>query len=309
MVKNTNKTSCKLLKQFSGSTGQDPENCETDFPSIVRCMADGRNHVPCCIQERVPDICQDVCRGEYTPITDNIKTHFSCSAYTEQTLACIVEGVELLPSPPAIVDVEALTEKSLKVSWSMPETNAESITEFSVNVTSLRSFDQHLLDPNEANRTEFEYMQTHMVQVNVAGNQNFTILNDLTPFTMYEVTVTSINPHGTSLPTSRVRSLTLTLGNIKPTVGESPKLPDIRACCANKGIGHKTCLNKLCDPAMAAVAEITDLMICAPWAADTFSCLTNGIDHTPCCRARGLPEICQLLCTGNVTSIDFNYFK
>lgn len=78
---------------FLGSTGQDPENCETDFPAIVRCMADGRNHVPCCIQERVPDICQDVCRGEYTAITDNIKTHFSCSAYTEQTLACIVEGI------------------------------------------------------------------------------------------------------------------------------------------------------------------------------------------------------------------------
>lgn len=26
-------------------------------------------------------------------ITDNIKTHFSCAAYTEQTLACIVEGI------------------------------------------------------------------------------------------------------------------------------------------------------------------------------------------------------------------------
>lgn len=52
-----------------------------------------RNHVPCCIEEGVPDICQDVCRGEYTMITDNIKTHFSCSAYTEQTLACIVEGI------------------------------------------------------------------------------------------------------------------------------------------------------------------------------------------------------------------------
>jgi hypothetical protein len=56
-------------------------------------IADGRNHVPCCIQEGVPDICQDVCRGEYTVITDNIKTHFSCSAYTEETLACIVEGI------------------------------------------------------------------------------------------------------------------------------------------------------------------------------------------------------------------------
>jgi hypothetical protein len=55
--------------------------------------ADGRNHVPCCIQEGVPDICRDVCRGEYTVITDNIKTHFSCSAYTEETLACIVEGI------------------------------------------------------------------------------------------------------------------------------------------------------------------------------------------------------------------------
>lgn len=80
-------------KYYAGSTGQDPENCERDFPSIVKCMADGRNHVPCCIQERVPDICQDVCRGEYTAITDNIKTHFSCSAYTEQTLACITEGI------------------------------------------------------------------------------------------------------------------------------------------------------------------------------------------------------------------------
>lgn len=56
-------------------------------------MADGRNHVPCCVQERVPDICQDVCRGEFTPVTDNIKTHYSCAAYMEKTLACIVEGI------------------------------------------------------------------------------------------------------------------------------------------------------------------------------------------------------------------------
>uniref|UniRef100_A0A2A4J0V7 Domain of unknown function DB domain-containing protein n=1 Tax=Heliothis virescens TaxID=7102 RepID=A0A2A4J0V7_HELVI len=56
-------------------------------------MADGRNHVPCCVQERVPDICQDVCRGEFTPVTDNIKTHYSCASYMEKTLACIVEGI------------------------------------------------------------------------------------------------------------------------------------------------------------------------------------------------------------------------
>lgn len=54
---------------------------------------------------------------------------------------------------------------------------------------------------------------------------------------------------------------------------------------------------------------MTDLMICAPWAADTFTCLSNGMDHTPCCKNRGLPDICQSFCSGNITFIDFNHFK
>jgi len=54
---------------------------------------DGTNHVPCCIEEGVPDVCQDICRGEYSIPTDDIRTHVSCSAYTEKTLACIAEGI------------------------------------------------------------------------------------------------------------------------------------------------------------------------------------------------------------------------
>ncbi|XP_050504317.1 Ig-like and fibronectin type-III domain-containing protein 2 isoform X1 [Diabrotica virgifera virgifera] len=293
-----------LEDHFSGTTGQDPEQCETDFPSIVSCMADGRNHVPCCIQERVPDICQDVCRGEYTAITDNIKTHFSCSSYTEQTLACIVEGIELLPSPPMNVEVEALTEKSLRVQWTLPVSNTETITEFAVNVTSLKSFDIR----KTSNSDSATFTQSVLVKVPVS--QTSTILQNLIPFTMYDITVTAINRHGSSLPSYSVRSLTLTPGSVKQTTtGRPPQLPDIKSCCANKGIVHKTCVTKLCDPVQASSAEITDLMICAPWAADTFGCLTNGMDHTPCCKARGLPDICQQLCTGNVSSIDFNYFK
>lgn len=57
---------------------------------------DGTNHVPCCVEEGVPDICQDICRGEYSIPTDDIRTHVSCSAYTEQTLACIAEGIGTL---------------------------------------------------------------------------------------------------------------------------------------------------------------------------------------------------------------------
>ncbi|KAB0793035.1 hypothetical protein PPYR_12655 [Photinus pyralis] len=297
---------CNIQSILEGNTGQDPENCESDFPVIVKCMADGRNHVPCCIQERIPDICQDVCRGEYTTITDNIKTHFSCAAYTEQTLACIVEGIELLPSPPENLEVEALTEKSLKISWAPPASNSDAISHYMVNISSLRSFDESLSDPMEERSTALRYS----ANVSVPNSQLETVINDLSPFTMYEISVLAVNSHGSSLPSYSVRSLTLTPGKIKPTaVAEVPELPDIKECCVKKGITHKNCINKLCDPLVADTTEITDLMICAPWATDAFRCLINGIDHSPCCKARGLPVICQQLCSGNVTSIDYSYFK
>ncbi|XP_045478484.1 Ig-like and fibronectin type-III domain-containing protein 2 [Harmonia axyridis] len=304
---------CNIQSILEGSTGQDPENCEVDFPSIVKCMADGRNHVPCCIQERVPDICQDVCRGTYTEITDNIKTHFSCSAYTEQTLACIVEGIELLPSQPEELEVEALNEKSIKVMWEYPYMNAETVTQFSVNVTSLHTFDERI-EPIHDNPpplpTSISTTMSHAIHLNVKAPQKSIVINDLVPFTMYEVTVTAVNKHGSSLPSYAVRTLTLTPTKVQQKeVGEAPKLPDIKTCCRDKGISHPPCINKLCDPTETASAEITDLMICAPWAPATFSCLTQGLDHTPCCKERGLPDLCQQLCMGNVSSIDFNYLK
>ncbi|GJQ83681.1 hypothetical protein Trydic_g14389 [Trypoxylus dichotomus] len=301
---------CNIQSILEGSTGQDPEHCENDFPSIVKCMADGRNHVPCCIQERVPDICQDVCRGEYTAITNNIKTHFSCSAYTEQTLACIVEGIELLPSAPEIVEVEALTEKSLKVSWSKPMANLETITMYIVNVTSLRAFDRRLIDLDEDDVSKLQNA-TETKQYRVPGDVNETIISSLNPFTMYEITVIAANTHGTSLPSYAVRSLTLMPGMIKQkTIGEAPKPPDTKKCCMDKGINQTNCLTQLCDPAVIDAAEITTYMICAPWATTTFSCLADGLDHTPCCKARGLPDKCQQFCLGNVTvNIDFNVFK
>ncbi|XP_063243751.1 Ig-like and fibronectin type-III domain-containing protein 1 isoform X2 [Bacillus rossius redtenbacheri] len=332
---------CDIQSILEGNTGKDPENCEADFPAIVRCMADGRNHIPCCIQEGVPDICQDVCRGEYTTITDNIKTHFSCSAYTEQTLACIMEGVEILPSPPRDLEVEAASDSSLKVSWRAPETNARTVTAYLVNVTALQQFDE---DPYQPPGPEDSYAlaadsyalaasqvadgnysvsmrpptaapataprQLETQQITVPGKYNSTVVTRLRPFTMYEVSVVARNIHGSSQPCYSVRVLTLTPGKARPpSVAEAPRLPDVRGCCVKKGISYATCLDKLCDPTLSGVAEITDLMICAPWAADTFSCLTDDMDHTACCKERGLPAQCQELCGGNITQIDFTYFK
>lgn len=94
---------------------------------------------------------------------------------------------ELLPSPPEDVEVEALTERSLKVSWSFPTSNSETITNYSVNATSLRTFDERILDPNEGVTNKPTTIMSHTVNVNVPASQNSTVLGGLAPFTMYEV--------------------------------------------------------------------------------------------------------------------------
>lgn len=155
--------------------------------------------------------------------------------------------IELLPSSPENVEVEPLTEKSLNVTWSYPTANAETVTKYVINVTSLKTFDSHLVDPADTNTSNTA--TSHSIQVTVPASQTFAVLNNLSSFTMYEVTVTSLNNHGSSLPSYAIRSLTLTPGKMKPAaVKEAPKLPDIRGCCVKKGITHKGCLDKLCDP-------------------------------------------------------------
>lgn len=84
---------CSIKNILEGTTGIHPSKCDPHFKDIVRCMADGRNHVPCCQRNLVPDVCQDMCVGEYTVQTDDVRTHLSCGGYTAPTLACIAEGI------------------------------------------------------------------------------------------------------------------------------------------------------------------------------------------------------------------------
>lgn len=49
---------CTIHNILDGTAGIEPDACEADFPRIVRCMADGRNHQPCCQTKKIPDVCQ-----------------------------------------------------------------------------------------------------------------------------------------------------------------------------------------------------------------------------------------------------------
>ena len=62
-VPNTCLGFCSIKNILEGSTGIHPSKCDPHFKKIVKCMADGRNHVPCCERNQVPDVCQDMCIG------------------------------------------------------------------------------------------------------------------------------------------------------------------------------------------------------------------------------------------------------
>ncbi|EDW70342.2 Ig-like and fibronectin type-III domain-containing protein 1 [Drosophila virilis] len=310
---------CNVHNILDGTTGIDPEACEKDFPSIVRCMADGRNHVPCCVEKQIPDLCQDMCRGEYTPFTDKLKTRVSCVQHTLTGLQCILKGIQLIPSTPVLVSIEDVRETSVNISWAPPQKLADQVAYYTVNLTILHSFDEDELSGEVRHQTQDasdrEQKPELVMLYNVTANETFLSLNTLIPLTMYAVVLTAVNEFGSSLPSERLRFFTHTSASVAESQAGSadkqvmPTLPDIRSCCESSGMTHRLCMDKMCDPQKTDLATLPDLMVCAPWSNITFSCLANNMDHTPCCRARGIPSACFPICAGKLTSLDFSLFK
>lgn len=304
---------CAIHNILEGSTGVEPEACERYFPSIVQCMADYRNHVPCCERERVPDICQDLCRGDYTMQEDSVKSHFSCTSYTEVTLMCISEGVELLPMSPESPHVTVLGPNSIQVDWAHPPEGSPPSEYYLVNVTTITKFDPPVdISALEDSEGKMDANDDHQLgprrrQIKVPATQTRVIVQNLTPLTWYEISAISLNRHGSSLPHYSIRALTHA-AVINKTEVIHPDLPDIVGCCTDKGVKHYRCLRNLCDPSQRYISE-PDMIVCAPWATEAFSCLANDVDHSDCCQARGMPPLCVELCTGNVTKIDYKYFR
>lgn len=136
--------------------------------------------------------------------------------HTITSLKCILQGIQYLPSEPTNVMVEPLNERSLQVSWSRPDHLGDSVKVYVVNVTALSTFDDDDL-------TNF----TSSISVSVSGDLESALVNDLKPFTMYAITVTAYNDIGSSLPSYRIRALTLENDNsgTQTSVAVVPVLP------------------------------------------------------------------------------------
>lgn len=301
---------CNLKSILDGSTGVNPSDCEAEFPDIVSCMADGRNHMPCCVEAGIPDVCTDLCRGEYTEQTDKIKSLFSCSTYTAPTLACIAAGIETLPKQPQGFSVEALNDTAIKIDWLAPERGDGLTHGYHLNVTYLQFLSPIFSVKVDTSKAKEIYPPNSALHEIPRGMTEY-IINGLEKFSLYEVSMKAVNKDGgESLPTYAIKVVTHMEGESKdPEAKGSPDLPDIRSCCIANNVSHAQCVDKFCDPRNVASSQLTDLMICAPWDTEMFQCLADGKDHTPCCSAKRVPPLCQELCSGNVTDINFKYFR
>lgn len=67
------------LSIIDGTAGVEPDMCESDFPRIVKCMADGRNHLPCCERKKIPDVCQ--VKKNLLPLNDLLANPFTEKYY------------------------------------------------------------------------------------------------------------------------------------------------------------------------------------------------------------------------------------
>ena len=79
---------------------------------------------------------------------------------------------EILPSQPLNVQVTPLTDTSFGVAWKEPFNKADTVNEYTVNVTMLRSFDPTSLSSAPWDNSSQSIVTPHSVQVNVKVSEN-----------------------------------------------------------------------------------------------------------------------------------------
>ena len=83
---------CSLDNIMEGMGFGKAKLCEKEFPAIVSCMADGKNHMPCCFNDGIPESCSNLCKGNFRPGIDSIAVSTFCKKYIPPTLSCIALG-------------------------------------------------------------------------------------------------------------------------------------------------------------------------------------------------------------------------
>ena len=85
---------CDLQTLFFSGARLPVSSCSADLVTVFTCLADGRDHSPCCLDAGVPGLCTDLCAASANITASRVT---SCAQYTAPILACVADGVQTIP--------------------------------------------------------------------------------------------------------------------------------------------------------------------------------------------------------------------
>lgn len=158
------------------------QQCPGDFPTISKCLADGRNHSACCKANAkgVDEKCLDLCSGTASPLNssnwEEYRHYVAClTSNIESMYECMRMGYKKCPGPPQNLHTEPIGPHTAKISWNPPKQLPEMVESYVVYYRDMESS-----ITKKANN--YGYAST---------SRTVYDLNDLNPDTKYEVYVIS----------------------------------------------------------------------------------------------------------------------
>ncbi|XP_067671101.1 Ig-like and fibronectin type-III domain-containing protein 2 [Haliotis asinina] len=244
--------------------------CYSQLDDIFHCLAGGRNHTTCCMNNNVPELCVGLCSGSTPSLSWN---HTRCVLSMHIINACVLQGFSNLPGAPHTVALKSVTTSSAELEWSASTGSAV-----------VKSY---LVQTKEIG-VEADF--GHTIEV----SQTIVQLTDLKANTEYAVRVIAVGETYSSLPSETVVFITQ---SVTPTPDPSiTKIHNFSECCIDSNI-ESACL-PACTYDASSVLDFYGQtgLTCIGSLRTILTCASDGRDHRSCCRQRYVTEGCQMFC-------------
>lgn len=161
----------------------------------------------------------------------------------------------------------------------------------------LISFDN---DWKKLNQTDHRNNNDELVLL-IPGNITEKLIGPVKRSTMYEIKMLAINKFGESLPTNEIRIVThfnAENDNKKSTNEDENantnadkgnntndtsmvvnEAPNLRKCCANRGVKNEACLKQLCEPFIIEPVDVEESIMCMKYMNTSYRCIDDIRDN------------------------------
>ncbi len=214
-----------------------PESCGEFLSTISQCLADDRDHTPCCRSEAADsdlDACFDICSGSARPLNeshwDEYRNYMACLSLNIRSMFnCFDNGYQHSPTSPREVASDVRSPTSVLIRWKMPERFQELTKKYILFYGPVAE--------SESGNQEVLRIET---------DQTVFRLSSLNPDTRYFAYVVSVSENGKFISMKSKRTIFVTQGvapNVtayRPTVYGSVRGMKTLVCRVHvRGLEHR----------------------------------------------------------------------